>query len=180
MIFLVVTLLASRAAVAAAPLGPLGDAVAQTAALPAHGLIIIDAEHGGTLRWAAWGARQAGRSTTRLALRDAGAGRAKALWSAAWADAYEPELRLVPQWTYVGRPLLALTMRFGAAARQINLYGIDAGNYPVPVVENLGAEIGWTIAPTGGRFFIVYTTPIVPTFFAWEAASATVVSEPCS
>jgi hypothetical protein len=171
----------SERAVAAPALGPLGGIVVSAARAPFHGLLIEDADKTGLLHWAAWGEGKAGSQTVRLALVNSLYG-GRALWAMSWPDAYGPGLRPTPEWSFAGHPLLALTMQFGAAAEQIDLYGLDAKNQPVRLAEELGAAIGWSVDATGNLVLIVYSMPastLVPACFGWNSSANQLTLEAC-
>jgi hypothetical protein len=169
-------------ALAAPALGPLGGKVETISKMPFSGLNIEDANPSGTLRWAAWGDGPAGSQTVRLALLDPAPSSTMALWATAWPDAYGAALRPTPEWQFAGHQLMAITMQFGAAAEQIDLYGLDARNQPVRLAEKLGAAIGWAVDSSGDLVLIVYSMPdsaLVPACFGWNPATSQLAPANC-
>jgi hypothetical protein len=173
-ILLAVSMLLAVATGQAAPaLGPLGSRVIAAAEAPFHGLTIEDADPAGALRWAAWGEGTAGAQMVRLALLNHGAA-GGALWAMSWPDAYDPGIQPTPEWRFAGHPVLALTMQFGAAAEQIDLFGLDSENHPVRLAEKLAAAIGWSVNASGDLVMIVYSLPasaLVPACFGWNSSA---------
>jgi hypothetical protein len=169
-------------AVAAPALGPLGGSVETISKMPFSGLNIEAANSSGSLRWAAWGEGPAGSQTVRLALLDTAGTTTTALWATAWPDAYGAALRPTPEWQFAGHQLMAITMQFGAAAEQIDIYGLDEKNQPVRLAEKLGAAIGWAADSSGDLILIVYSMPdsaLVPACFGWNPATSQLSPASC-
>ncbi len=169
-------------AVAAPALGPLGGSVETIAKMSFSGLSVEDANASGSLRWAAWGDGPAGSQTVRLALLDAAGTRTAALWATAWPNAYGAGLRPTPEWQFAGHQVMAITMQFGAAAEQIDVYGLDTKNQPVRLAEKLGAAIGWAVDSSGDLILIVYSMPdsaLVPACFGWNPATSQLAPASC-
>jgi len=169
-------------AVAAPALGPLGGSVEAIAKKPFSGLMIEDANEAGSLRWAAWGEGPAGSQTVRLALLSTASASTTALWATAWPDAYGAALRPTPEWQFADHQIMAITMQFGAAAAQVDLYGLDAKNRPVRLAEKLGAAIGWAVDSSGDLILIVYSMPdsaLVPACFGWSPVASQLAPATC-
>jgi hypothetical protein len=169
-------------AVAAPALGPLGGSVETISKMPFSGLSIENANASGSMRWAAWGEGPAGSQTVRLALLDTAATSTTALWAMAWPDAYGAALRPTPEWQFAGHQLMAITMQFGAAAEQVDLYGLGAKNQPVRLAEKLGAAISWAVDSSGDLILIIYSTPesaLVPACFGWNPATSQLAPANC-
>ena len=140
----------------------------------------MSANDEGTLRWAAWQLGAPPSQSVRLAFYDATHAPARPLWSVGWPDAYNPLVQATG-WTHAGRPVLALTMQFGAAAQQVDLYGLDAASHPVRMAEMLGAAVGWVVHPDR-TVLIVYQTPVsalVPHCFDWQDRTGQLAEVKC-
>jgi hypothetical protein len=72
-------------------------------------------------------------------------------------DAYQPNLRIEPNWQFEKRPVLIFTYRQGAAAELAQLYGLDTENALIPLDEMLGEQIEWRIGENGTALLSVYT-----------------------
>ncbi|QYE32977.1 hypothetical protein KZX46_02160 (plasmid) [Polymorphobacter sp. PAMC 29334] len=129
--------------------------VLAAAALPLANLTVINGDASGKTRWVAW-AELGPRQAVRLALVDRDGARTVVRGAIVHADAYEPLLRAIPQWTYGGHSLVAFTVSYGAGAQQVELIADDNGA-PRVFASELGAAIGWTIAPTGAPILVIYT-----------------------
>jgi len=169
-------------ALAAPALGPLGGSVETLAKMPFSGLSMANANFSGSLRWTAWAEGPARSQTVRLALLDTAPITSAAIWATAWPDAYGAGLRPAPEWQFAGHQLMAVTMQFGAAAAQIDFYGLDAKNQPVRLAEKLGAAIGWAVDSSGDLILIVYSMPdssLVPACFGWNPTTSQLAPATC-
>ena len=170
--------LVSRVA-GAADLGTSGGQVARAASMAP--LTITEAGDGTGLHWAAWLDQIASSRSVHLALFDGGKTPAQAVWSRAWADAYDPQFIQVAPWSHAGLPVYALTLRFGAEAQQVDLVGLDAAGKPALLAEKLGAAIG-LVLEAEKAVVIVYQTPkvaLVPSCFEWRDVAALLAEVPC-
>ena len=152
--------------------------VTELAKAPFETLTMIPADSEKQLRWIAWSETADNRPTSYLALFAGHTG--TVAWQADWPDAYSPSVREVTQWRYAGRPVTALTVSFGAAAEQVDLYGLDASNRPVRLAERLGVAVDFRSSPDGKLVLEVFRTPdTIPlaNCFVWE--SELLKSEPC-
>ena len=139
--------------------------LAAIAAAPVHDLAMTEA--GGDARWLLWSTGTGADQAVHLALYR----RAKAAWSTAWPDAYGPRLRLMPEWRHGGQPVLAVTLQFGAAAEQLDLFGLDAKGQPVRLAEKLGAAVGWAAGTDGTPLVILYDAAagaLKPSCYSWK------------
>ncbi len=166
-------LIAAALSLASTPApGPVGDVVTQ-AALRVHDLAVTAAGSADEHRWAVWSDGAPGDMTTRLALlsvKDA-----KRVWSMAWPHAYGPTLRPTPEWSFDGQPVLAVTFQYGAAAQELELYGLDRDHRPVHLAEKLANAVGWTMSASGERLLVLYDRPasaLVPACYGWNTAMA--------
>ena len=172
---------ATLAAAAAITPGTSDQVVAQVAAR-LHDLALADADVDGKARWAFWSEGRLGDTTVQLALFSVDNGRATSIWRAAWPHAYEPVLRPTPEWSYAGRPVLAATFHYGAAAEELELYGLDKAGRPSHLVERLASAVDWTISPSGDLLAVLYDRPasaLVATCYGWNGQAAVLKSEPC-
>lgn len=97
-------------------------------------------------------------------------------------DAYEPTITRIDNWKYKQHPILALTYQQGAAAKQIELYGLDNKDSPRLLDQRLGEEIHWRIDSDGKTLLSVYTKPkgkLKPTCYLWEEKTEAVIQKPC-
>lgn len=109
--------------------------------------VTLPADLSGRLRWIARAFRGRTGQTVSLNLRGPGRGTS---WSATWPDAYEPALRTIPDWLYRGHPLVALTLRHGAAAQSVVLLAPDRAHPPRRVAERLASAVAWRVDARGG------------------------------
>lgn len=161
---------------AAAPLEEAVSAIVATG-LPAFAVQEIPGRP--ALRWVVWGGQG---EAVRLGLWENGSGTAKQLWSQDWPDAFSPEMRVLPEWRYGDAPVLALVTRYGAAAAQVDIFGLDGQNRPVHMGAQTGAEIAWGVSPAGHLALSVYQaspTRLKPECFGWRSNPAGLVAESC-
>jgi hypothetical protein len=141
-------------------------------------IVVADAGGGTGLHWAAW-SNQAGPSpSVRLALFDTRKSPAEAVWSQSWPGAYDPRFVALTPWVSARHPVYALTMQFGAAAEQVDLFGLDSAGRPARLAEKLGAEIGFIVAADQSAL-VVYQTPhvaLVPSCYEWSDRGKLVAS----
>ncbi len=103
------------------------------------------------------------------------------VWSIGRRDGYEPDIIRISDWRYGQHPLMAFTFQYGAAAEQVELYGIDSKNIPVKVGEILGEEIDWSINSDGEGIMNVYSKPngrMAATCYRWNTKQHRVVCYP--
>ena len=144
-------------------------------------LTIVEAGDRTALRWAAWSDRTASSGSVSLALFNTRKMPGESVWALAWADAYDPQLVLVPPWGHAGHPVYALTLRFGAEAQQVDLISLDATGKPATLAEKLGAAVGLVLEAERAAV-IVYQTPktaLVPSCFEWRDAAGKLAEIPC-
>ena len=147
-----------------------------------HDLALADADVDGKARWALWSEGPPGETTVRLAMFSVDNGRTTSVWRAVWPHAYEPVLRPTPEWSYAGRQLLAATFHYGAAAEELELYGLDKAARPVRLVERLANAVEWTISPSGELLVVLYDRPasaLVATCYGWNGQAGVLKSTPC-
>jgi hypothetical protein len=156
--------------------------VLQAAASPVSDLTFTDADPDGQRRWGAWAEGRKGETRVHLGLFARQPGSATLQWSQSWKDAYDPSLRSAPEWRYRGQPVLALTLRFGAAAQQVDLFGLDADQPPQLLAEKDAAAIGWIVSADGRLLLALYDanpTALTPGCFGWREQSGELAAEKC-
>ena len=176
---LVSALLSQHAHAAPPDPGPSGDAVRRAAAFPA--LSVADAGIEG-LRWVAWADGVPPSSTVRIALINTRRG-TEPVWSMTVPDAYDPRFLQVAPWTHAGHPVYALTLHFGAAAEQVDLFGVEADGKPAHLASMLGDVIGFAIGLHKASV-VVYSRPdssvMVPRCYEWQDRRGKLLRAPCA
>ncbi|WP_338665328.1 hypothetical protein VQH23_09165 [Pararoseomonas sp. SCSIO 73927] len=128
----------------------------------------------GRLEWAAWTERGRSGRAVILALRVPGRAGGRPVWSTAWRDAYAPALRAVPGWRSRGRPLVALTLSYGAAAQEVLLFAAEGAGPPRQVAAHLASAIEWRAGPPGGTVLVAYerdASDAVPRCRNWNGSA---------
>ncbi|MGB8840870.1 MAG: hypothetical protein WCC64_07340 [Aliidongia sp.] len=158
----------------------LGPTVGHLVTEPFHGLQLAVIDPAKALSWAVWGEGSPANQSVHLALFSVATD--APLWTDVKAEAYDPGFRLLTDWRQENRPMVAVTFRYGAAAAQIELYGLDATDHPIRLDERLGAEIGWTIDTAGRTLLVIYSQQsgmLQPTCFGWDTGSGKLLPQPC-
>jgi hypothetical protein len=104
------------------------------------------------------------------------------VWSNDWPDAYDPQIRRPARWVYNGHPIVAVMMQFGAAAEQVDLFGLGPGERPVLLAEKLAATLDWAEAKGAAELQLQDAsagTLSAPHCFAWRATGR-LQPRPCS
>jgi hypothetical protein len=140
-------------------------------------IIGVDAadEH---LRWAVWSQKSAQGMMVKLALLKNTATGPVVMYTLERKDAYEPDIKRIINWRYGKHPVLALTYHQGAAAEQVELYGVAYNNQPVRLDQRSGEVVGWSISSGGEALLGIYTKPegrLKPTWYRWHEESHTLV-----
>jgi hypothetical protein len=177
----VVTCCTAGQAVRAAVLQASDEIVAQAAA-SFHDLTLVDADSSGARRWGVWSVGAPGSSKVELALFRTDEGRATPVWRKEWPNGYAPTLRLTPEWTAKGQPLIAVTFQYGAAAEELSLYTLDAKGQPTLLLEKLSSLANWTTSANGDLLLTLYDRPasaLVPSCFAWDDRTAALHPTAC-
>ncbi|MGG7446988.1 hypothetical protein ACQ3G7_13035 [Kosakonia oryzendophytica] len=148
------------------------DVVNQLMVSPVRNLSQADNDAEGTARWVAWEQGTPDARTSHLALFEKqNNGNIQSVWSTAWPDAWAPSLLMLQEWRWHDRPLLAVTVQFGAAAEQIDIYGLNENNRPQRLTGKTAASISWKINTSGQRLLVLYETkPTVlkATCYGWQ------------
>lgn len=144
---------------------------AAAATIVEGGKITLPADPSGCRSWVAWVERgRLGRSVV-LTLREAGQSGGRQLWEDDWRDAYKAALRIVPDWRRDGRPLLALTLRYGAAAQEVVLSAPDGAHPPRRVAERPASAMEWRVDAQGGTLLAALDrngSALPPTCLRWN------------
>ena len=159
------------------------EAINRIMAEPVHNLSLMDADPQGALRWVAWQEGQADTRVSYLALFQQGKGAALSVWSTGWPDAWAPALQPLSEWRWQGNALLAVTLQFGAAAAQIELFGLDAKNRPVHLAEKTAASVGWKINEAGERLLVLYEpkpTALKASCYGWQGNTGKLMPQSCN
>ena len=156
-------------------------AVAAVVRAPLSSLQVAPADPGAVAgrRWAAWAVGRGEGQAVHLALFDA---HGRRLWSAVRADAYAPTLTPVPAWTAHGRPLILLTLSYGAAAQTVELLAQDAAGPPRVLARRDAAAIDLRTSGPGAPSLVLRQAPgSEPEVecLRWDAAAAALKSTPC-
>lgn len=149
---------------------------------PIPNLSLTNADPRGSLRWVVWEEGSGESRTSHLALFTHEKATASSVWSTSWPDAWAPALQPAPEWRWRDRALLAVTLQFGAAAEQVELYGLDAQNKPVHLAEKTAASIGWKINTAGQRLLVLYepeTTVLKARCYGWQESTGKLVLQQC-
>ncbi|AKL11106.1 TPA: hypothetical protein I8271_000938 [Kluyvera intermedia] len=159
------------------------DVINRIMAEPVHNLSLMDADPQGTLRWVVWQEGQADSRASYLALYQQAKGVASPVWSTSWSDAWAPALYSLSEWRWQGNALLAVTLQFGAAAGQVELYGLDAKNQPVQLAEKTAASVGWKINEAGERLLVLYEpkpTTLKASCYGWRENTGKLMPQSCN
>lgn len=143
-------------------------------------IIGADVDNDENLRWAVWSQTSAQGMVVKLALIKKTAGKPIVLGTVSHKDAFEPDIKRVVQWRYGKHAILAFTYHTGAAAQQVELYGLDEKNQPVLLDQRLGEVIGWSIGSQGQTMLCVYAKPesrLEPTCYLWDEKSHTLIRD---
>lgn len=180
-LFFALAFIASAAVRAAENKTP--EAINRIMAESVHNLSLMDADPQGALRWVAWQEGQADTRVSYLALFQQGKGAALSVWSTGWPDAWAPALQPLSEWRWQGNALLAVTLQFGAAAAQIELFGLDAKNRPVHLAEKTAASVGWKINEAGERLLVLYEpkpTALKAICYGWQGNTGKLMPQSCN
>jgi hypothetical protein len=132
------------------------------------------------LRWESWATpaldhAHAGDAHLALFRRDAGGARLE--WSTVRPDGYQPTLYVATNWAYSGRPVLLFSYRMGAAAEELELWGLDLQDRPTLLDRVEAATFdyrswrGLTIEAVGH--------PEPPLCWTFETGNAKLVASAC-
>lgn len=141
-------------------------------------IIGADVDNDEHLRWAVWSQTSAQGMVVKLAVVKKTASGPVVLYTLERKDAYEPNIRRIVDWRYGKHPVLALTYHQGAAAEQVELYGLADNNQPVLLDQRLGEASGWSIGSQGQTLLCVYTKSesfLAPTCYRWQEKSHSLV-----
>jgi hypothetical protein len=130
------------------------------------------------LRWAAWSQKSAQGMMVKLALLKNTATGPVVTYTLERKDAYEPDIKRIFNWRYGKHPVLALTYHYGAAAEQVELYGLAHNDQPVRLDQRSGEVVGWGISSGGEALLGIYTKPegrLTPTWYRWQEQSHALV-----
>ncbi|MGY5957112.1 Lipoprotein [Kosakonia sp. BK9b] len=156
------------------------DVVNQLMASPVRNLSQADNDTDGAQRWVAWEEGTIDARSSHLALYEKNTnGNIQPVWSTAWPDAWAPSLLMLQEWRWHDRPLLAVTLQFGAAAEQVDIYGLDEKQRPQRLAEKTAATIGWKISASGQRLLVLYEakpTVLKATCYGWQENTLAVQS----
>lgn len=158
------------------------DAINRIMAEPVRNLSLMDADPQGALRWVVWQEGQADSRVSYLALYQQDKGAASSVWSTSWPDAWSPALQPLSEWRWQGNALLAVTLQFGAAAEQVELYGLDTQNRPVKLAEKTAASVNWKINEAGQRLLVLYEpkpTILKASCYGWQENTGKLVPQSC-
>ena len=137
-------------------------------------IIGADTDNDKHLRWTVWSQTSAQGMTVKLALVENTSKGPAVLYTMERKEAYEPDIKRIVGWRYGKHPVLALTYHQGAAAEQVELYGLANNNQPVRLDQRLGEVIIWGISPQGQTLLGVYSKPegrLLPTWYLWQEES---------
>jgi hypothetical protein len=141
-------------------------------------IIGADIDNDEHLRWAVWSQKSAQGMMVKLALLKNTATGPVVMYTLERKDAYEPDIKRIINWRYGKHPVLALTYHYGAAAEQVELYGLAYNNQPVRLDQRSGEVIGWGISSGGEALLGIYTKPegrLKPTWYRWQEESHALV-----
>jgi len=142
-------------------------------------IIGADRDNDKNLRWAVWNqASSQDMMVVKLALVEKSTKGPVVHYTLERKDAYDSDINRIVEWHYGKHPVLAFTYHMGAAAQQLELYGIDDNNQPVQLDERLGEVIGWVIDSQGRTLLGVYTKPegrLSPTWYRWDEKSHSLI-----
>jgi hypothetical protein len=133
-------------------------------------IIGVDNDNDKNLRWAVWNQTSSQSKIVKLALVKNITSGPVVLYTLERKDAYESDIKRISEWRYGKHPVFALTYHYGAAAEQVELFGLDDNNRPMKIDEMLGECIGWSIND-GQTVLGVYDKPesrLLPTWYHWE------------
>lgn len=123
------------------------------------------------LRWAVWSEASEQGSSVRLALVANTVHGPKIVSSLIRDGAFEPTLIRVQNWRHGKHPVIALAYRQGAAAEQVEIYGLDDHDSLVQLASVLGEQIEWRIGDKGQSVMSVYSKPhgrLVAVCYEWQ------------
>jgi hypothetical protein len=158
------------------------DPIAQTMIVLNGRVSIAEANDNGEMRWATWEDKSDKSKGVYLSLYSIEKKTAKQLWSTSWPDAYRPVMRVLTEWTWHDHPTVAVTMQFGAAAAQVDLYGLDGNNKAIRLAEILTSDIEWAVNKDEDTLLIASdATPngLKAKCYGWDEASGKLVSKVC-
>ncbi|SFE68802.1 hypothetical protein SAMN05216563_107134 [Phytobacter palmae] len=150
---------------------------------PLHNLSLLDADPQGELRWVAWQEGEGESRVSSLALFKQSKGAASSVWSTSWPDAWSPALQPLSEWRWQGNALLAVTLQFGAAAGQVELYGLDTQKRPLKLAEKTAASVGWKINEAGQRLLVLYEpkpTALKASCYGWQENTGKLMPQSCN
>lgn len=155
----------------AAPVNPLVEAAAF--ALDELHIIGVDTDGDQHLRWATWS--EAGKQGAVLNLTLLARVKPKRKTRFTIKDAYEPALRRIDGWRHGVHPVVAFTYRQGAAAQQLEIYGLNDMRQAVLLDQRLGEQIEWRVGRDGEMLLSVFAKPegrLVPSCYGWQEKPA--------
>jgi hypothetical protein len=142
-------------------------------------IVGVDRDDDKKLRWLAWSESAHQTKTANLTLVADTAQGPKAVFHTERKDAYDVEVRRVYAWRHGQHPILAFSYREGAAAQQIEFYGIEADGTPVKLDEQSGEDITWSADRNGELLLVAYNKPtgrLVPSYYRWDDKKHQLVS----
>ncbi len=145
-------------------------------------VIGVDVEGDKRLRFATWQEGEGEHTRVRMALMDTTGNLESAPVVFDREYAYGPRVRRVVNWQFGGHPVLAVVYQQGAAAAQIELFGVDSGPALASLDQRLGEEIEWRIGKDGGLLLSVYTKQkgsLVANCYRWHEKSHRLVNHSC-
>jgi len=143
--------------------------------------VTLPAGSSGRLQWAAWAERGRLGRIVVLALRVPDRAGGRQVWSTFRQDAYAPALRAVPDWRSRGRPLVALTLNYGAAAQEALLFVADGAGSVRQVAARLASAVEWRTDARGGTVLVAYGrdgSAVVPECLGWDGGGLVPVACP--
>lgn len=154
-------------------------AIQHLVAEPVHSFQTVEIDPAKHLRWAAWDeAAGPGPSAGLAVFRGT-----TEVWSKTISDSSEPTLRVLPDWHWNNQSIIAVTLRQGADAVNVTLYGLDATGQPVNLGGHTGSDSGWFIDPRSHLLLVLYDNKhppkVIPYCYEWDATSAKLAGAPC-
>lgn len=129
-------------------------------------------------RWTAWAVGRGEGQAVHLALRDA---HGRIRWSSVRPDAYDPALTPVPGWTARGRPVVLLTLSYGAAAQTAELLALALDGRPRILARRDAAAVELRTAP-GAPVLVLRQAPgsePQTECLRWDGPASRLRSAPC-
>jgi hypothetical protein len=141
----------------------------------------VDRDDDRKLRWLVWSESSPTTKTVNLTLIADTAQGPRTVFHTERKDAYDVEVRRLHAWRYGQHPILAFSYREGAAAEQIELYGLEADGMPVKLDEQSGEDLEWSAGRNGELLLVSYDKPegrLVPSYYRWDDKKHKLASDP--